>query len=143
MSDGSADWDLKSGDTILRVHLHQKYGGSGQGGINPSRRTPNILIFSDPKTGHQHGYHDHWDGGLYLYVGEGQSGDQQMTRGNRQILEHQNSGRSIRLFRGSRGTVQYVGEFEVADREPWFLQDARQKDGGLRKVIVFRLKFLS
>jgi hypothetical protein len=133
------DWTLNTGEQILRVHLHGKYGGSGQGGINPSNKTPNIFIFSDPDTGHQHGYHDHWSGDAFYYVGEGQKGDQQMIRGNRQILEHKAKGRVIRLFQGSRGTVTYMGRFQVDDRDPYQLQNAPQKEGGVRKVIVFRL----
>ena len=139
MGSDSTDWTLKSGEEILRVHLHKKFGGSGQGGINPSNTTPNVFIFSDPETGHQHGYHDHWKDGAFYYIGEGQRGDQQMIRGNRQILEHKLKGRVIRLFSGSRGTVTYVGKFQVDDRDPYELQTAPQMEGGTRKVIVFRL----
>jgi len=133
------EWTLKKGDEIRRVDLKSQYGGSGQGGINPSRKSPNIFIFSDPSTGHQHGYNDHWKDGFFFYVGEGQSGNQEMKRGNRQILEHNLSGRAIRLFWRSSGIVQYGGRFEIAGRDPWHYSDAPQKNGGIRKVIVFRL----
>ena len=135
----STDWTLKSGESILRIHLHQQFGGSGQGGINPSNKSPNIFIFSDPETGHQYGYHDHWKDGVFYYIGEGQKGDQQMIRGNRQILDHKSKGRAIRLFYGSRGTVTYIGKLKVDERDPYELQNAPQKEGGVRKVIVFRL----
>lgn len=139
MSSGTSDWTLKKGDKILRVDIRKNFGGSGQGGINPSNKTPNVFIFSDPQTGHQHGYNDHWKDGFFFYIGEGQTGDQEMKRGNRQILEHQLKGRAIRLFRGSRGQVEYAGRFEIAARHPWHFTEAPQKFGGLRKVIVFRL----
>jgi len=135
----TSDWKLQKGDKILRIDIRKSFGGSGQGGINPSNKTPNVFIFSDPHTGHQHGYNDHWKNGFFFYVGEGQTGDQEMKRGNLQVLEHQKKGRAIRLFRGSRGMVEYAGRFEVTDRDPWYYTDAPQKVGGLRKVIVFRL----
>ena len=80
-------WTLPPGETIRRVDLHSAYGGGGQGGIAPSARTPNVLIFSDPASGEQHGYFDGWhEDGLFHYTGEGQRGDQQMRGGNSAIL---------------------------------------------------------
>jgi hypothetical protein len=38
------NWELKVGDTIRRTDLIKQYGGSRQGGICPSRKTPNVLI---------------------------------------------------------------------------------------------------
>ena len=72
----ATDWDLQPGDIIKRIDLHDRFGGARQGGIAPSRTTRNILIFTDPVSGHTHGYDDRWDGPLLLYVGEGQRGDQ-------------------------------------------------------------------
>lgn len=52
LSDASgSDWHLEPGDLIKRTELHTRYGGSGQGGIAGSATTPNVLIFSDPRTG--------------------------------------------------------------------------------------------
>jgi hypothetical protein len=51
---------LSPGEAIRRVDLHAAYGGGRQGGIAPSARTPNVLIFSDPASGEQHGYFDGW-----------------------------------------------------------------------------------
>jgi hypothetical protein len=63
------DWNLKPGDQIRRTELHRQFGGSGQGGISPSAKSPNVLIFTDPKTGVQHGYYDGWkDDGLFHYT---------------------------------------------------------------------------
>ena len=81
-------WDVQAGDIIKRTALHARFGGGGQGGIGPSAKTPNILIFTDPRVGHTHGYNDRWAGALFLYVGEGQQGDQRFIRGNKAILEH-------------------------------------------------------
>jgi len=134
-------WHLTKGETILRKNLHKKFGGSGQGGINPSSKTPNVIIFSDHDVGNEHGYADRWEGDLFLYVGEGQTGDQEMKRGNKAILQHVEDGRSIRLFWGCRGEVTYGGEFEIDHIEPWTTEKRPATGGGpMRNVIVFRLK---
>lgn len=135
-------WDLEPGQKILRKVLHQRFGGQQQGGISPSAQTPNIFIFYDPETGEQHGYYDNWqaDGCLH-YTGEGQRGDQEMKSGNAAIYHHRGDGRSLRLFRGARGTVIYEGEFELDDIEPYQRTDAPEtRDGPMREVIVFRLR---
>jgi len=134
-------WDLSKGDVILRRELHDRFGGGRQGGISPSRRTPNVFIFSERKVGERHGYKDRTDGEFFLYVGEGQQGDQRMKKGNKAILNHVEDGRRIRLFKGASGEVVYAGEFEVDHNQPWFTERAQSTDGGPeRTVIVFRLK---
>jgi hypothetical protein len=136
------DWELKPGDTISRVELHQRYGGIRQGGVSPSRSSPNVLIFSDTKVGERYGYFDGWRAdGLFDYTGRGRTGDQQMTEGNLAILRHREDGRSIRLFFGVRGVVTYKGEFEI-DPDSLFYQTDAPEFGTdrVRQVIVFRLR---
>jgi hypothetical protein len=135
-------WTLKPGDKIVRKDLHRQYGGSGQGGICPSSRSPNVFVFTDPEVGEQHGYFDRWDSeAIYNYTGEGQRGDQRIKSGNTAILNHKAQGRALRLFRGSGGTVQYEGQFEVDDARPYYTMDAPETGGGpIRSVLVFRLR---
>lgn len=132
---------LQPGHDIRRTELHRQYGGSGQGGISPSSQSPNIFIFSDPATGEQHGYFDGWQAdGLFHYTGEGQRGDQQLSRGNRAILQHMTDGRALHLFTGSKGVVSYVDQFTIDQSVSWYETDAPETgDGPIRKVIVFRL----
>lgn len=133
-------WHLDPGDTIARVDLHDRYGGADQGGISPCRPTPNVLVFSDPDVGHQHGYFDHWEGDVFHYCGEGQKGDQEMKRGNKAILEHEEQGRALRVFAGVGGEVTYVGEFELHPEQAWYYDRAPESDGdAMRDVIMFRL----
>src|SRR3954454_2064525 len=137
-----AMWDLGLGQAILRKDLHQRFGGQWQGGISPSAQTPNVFIFYDPETGEQHGYYENWqaDGCLH-YTGEGQRGDQEMKSGNAAIYHHKDDERSLRVFRGARGTVTYEGEFELDDIEPFQRTDAPETGNGpTREVIVFRLR---
>jgi hypothetical protein len=87
-------------------------------------------------------FRDGWQpDGCFHYTGEGQRGDQRMLSGNRSILDHEAEGRALRLFKGARGQVEYVGEFELDKKQPWYETDAPETGGGpLRKVIVFRLR---
>ena len=128
------------GDVVKRTELHRRYGGRRQGGIAPSSQSLNVLIFTGP-AGHQYGYFDGWhDDGLFHYTGEGQEGDQQLRQGNRALAEHVLNRIAIRLFRGVRGKVTYVGQFQIDDRRPYYTTDAPDVNGEIRKVIVFRLK---
>ena len=54
------------GDKLYRKHLHEKYGGSNQGGICPTR-SGYIFLFSDPKIGSEFGYRDGWKDDCYMY----------------------------------------------------------------------------
>lgn len=133
------EWDLEPGDVIERKQLHAKYGGRTQGGIGPSAKSPNVMIFTDPIAGEKHGYYDGWmPDGFFHYSGEGQYGDQRMLSGNASILNHEAEGRALRVFQGARGNVTYLGRFAVAG---WYEADAPETGGGpLRKVIVFKLR---
>jgi len=133
-------WHLRPGDAITRTVLHDQYGGSRQGGISPSVKTSNVLIFTDAASGRQHGYFDEWHGDTLFYTGEGQRGDQEMIKGNRAILDHLSQARALRLFEGSRATVQYVGEMELGT-PAWEWGYAPETGGGpVRKVIRFHLQ---
>lgn len=134
-------WGLEPGAEIRRVELHDEYGGGRQGGIAPSRLTDNVLIFTDPSVGTQHGYDDRWVGDDYHYVGQGQVGNQTMTRGNAAILNHREDGKALRLFWGVRGVVTYSGEYKLSPSEPWYTTRARETGNErMRDVIVFRLQ---
>ena len=134
-------WHLAPGDVVRRVELHAQYGGSSQNGISPSRVSPNILIFTDPRSGQFHGYIDRWaEDGTFWYTGDGQRGDQEFVRGNRAILDHAEQGRHLRLFDGARGEVRYVGEFVLDELQPFSYGQAPETGNGpLRRVIQFHL----
>jgi hypothetical protein len=138
-------WALQPGDAVERKILQARYGGRTQGGIAPSRTSPNVLIFSDPAAGEPHGHFDGWRAdGCFHYTGEGQRGDQEMKSGNAAILNHAAAGRTLRLFLGARGRVVYEGEFDLADDRPWYTTDAPEaRNGPIRSVIVFRMKPLN
>ncbi|MCQ1776940.1 hypothetical protein NOJ05_06985 [Neorhizobium galegae] len=142
MYNASEPWKLNPGDKLERKALHEEFGGRTQGGIGPSKSSPNVFVFTDAVAGAKHGYIDGWGvDGCFHYTGEGQYGDQVMKSGNASILRHKKEGRALRLFDGARGTIAYMGEFETDDRRPYYLVDAPETGGGpVRQVIVFRLR---
>lgn len=134
---------LNPGDILPRREVHDRYGGSRQGGIAPSSRTNVVLFFTDPATGHRHGYYDGWGSdGLFHYVGEGQQGDQQIIRMNKSIAEHRTAGRTLEGFRANGKLVRYLGEFELIDH---YYTDAHETNNPevIRQVVVFRLRPLN
>jgi predicted RNA-binding protein with PUA-like domain len=138
----SSSWPLRPGETIRRVELHDRFGGSRQDGISPSRTTPNVFVFTDPRSGEQHGYHDQWaPDGSFRYTGRGQRGPQTLTSGNRAVLDHATDGRALRVFQGASGVVRYVGEFVLDEQEPYDWAQAPSTGGGpLRRVVRFHLR---
>jgi hypothetical protein len=149
----SYEWDLAIGDVLSRAERARRFGGATLGGIQPSRTTPNVFVYSDPARGHRHGYvFDGWvpEKNLYLYTGEGRVGPQRMAGGNRAILNHQRDGKALRLFvadgviPGSAAKLhRYVGEFVVDPVQPHVPGQAPDDDDVTRSVIVFRLRPVS
>lgn len=99
-----------------RSDIHAIYRGNWQSGISPSANHPYIFIFSG-KSGHQHGYEDHWlNQNVFYYTGEGQAGDMEFTRGNLALRDHKQNGKRVFLFESiSKGFVKFKCEVEVFD----------------------------
>jgi hypothetical protein len=135
------EWTLLRGQTIVRARLHDRYSGIRQGGIAPSRKTKNIFLFTDDSSNNEHGYErDYWvDDFTFLYCGDGQTGNQELTRRNLQVLNHAKDGRKLRLFSPVAGKVTYLGELRIDEEKPFELADGIGRDGKARKVIMFRL----
>lgn len=146
------EWTLNPGDSQTRDQRRLIFGGALYGGIEPSAKSPNIFIYSDPARGSAYGYkYDGWnsDKSVYLYTGEGRVGDQLLTHGNKAIVEHKSTGRSLRLFVAD-GPVSddsneknhiYLGEFEIDEEFPFYQADALDESHEeIRTVFVFRLK---
>ncbi|MBD3923291.1 hypothetical protein IEZ26_01550 [Nocardioides cavernae] len=143
-------WTTPIGAVMTKAEITSLYGGSIYGGIEPSNTSPNVMLYTDPSEGVSHGYKfDEWavgEPGVFYYTGEGRFGDQELTHGNRAILEHDDSGRVLRLWAAVDGKQQpggklhrYVGAFAVDPEAPYVREDAPDTAGDLRKVLVFRL----
>lgn len=144
------EWMYDEGDIALRSDIHATYGGSTYGGIEPSRTSPNVMIYTDPQQGALNGYdYDGWDANdpnVFYYTGEGRHGDQTMREGNKAILNHETDGRALRLWETLEEPAQvggkrqrYVGEFYVDAAAPYRMAPAPDAAGDRRQVIVFRL----
>lgn len=133
---------LAIGQILPRREVHSLFGGRQQGGIGPSSKAPVVLFFTDPATGHKHGYYDGWDDdGLFNYCGEGQVGDQKLVQGNKAILRHAEEGRTLEGFLAKGSLVTYLGEFALVD---YFWSEAHESGSDtLRQVVIFRLRPLS
>ena len=135
-------WDIPIGARIARKEIHDRFGGVREGGISPVlEKSKNIMIFSHPRANAEHGYEpDVWlDDDTFLYCGEGPSGDQQMIRYNKSVLQHAENDKVLRVFDGTRGEVTYKGAFALDPEDPWFYKDSIGFDGCPRKVIMFRM----
>lgn len=133
-------WDITPGEELRRTEVHARYKGNRQAGIAPTES--GVFLFSNPSRGRKVGYVDGWGAdGCYHYTGEGQQGDQEMTRGNLAILEHEQRGRALHLFESvARSVVGYVGQFTLAKDPAWYYRDAPDANREIRSVIMFRLK---
>ena len=99
-----------------REELHGRYGGQWRGGIATPARQPFIMLFTG-ESGEQYGYRDGWnENGVFLYTGEGQTGDMEFVRGNRAIRDHAQDGKVLQLFEslGKGLGCRYLGEFACA-----------------------------
>jgi 5-methylcytosine-specific restriction protein A len=121
-----------------RKDIHEQYGGQQQGGISTPAEHPYVFLFTAER-GQDYGYKDGWTPeGKFLYTGEGQIGDQEFKRGNKAIRDHQKNGKRLLLFSNvTKGYCRLEGEMTCENFE---FRDAPDKDGNLRKVIVFELR---
>ncbi len=127
------------GDVLLRRHIHDRFGGSRQGGISSAPHIDSVFLFTRD-SGKAFGYN--YDGpasdGSFSYTGEGQTGDQKLIRGNKQILK---PGLTLRLFESvGRTTVRYLGEYVPDPAQPYRPEQAPDRGGKeVRNVLVFKL----
>lgn len=129
------------GQIYLRRDLHDLYAGQQQGGISTPSEHDFIMLFTGEQ-GEQYGYHDGWtEDGLFLYTGEGQTGDMAFTRGNRAVLNHAENGKDIHLFEYiGRGRVRYISQMICSGYQE---REGPDRESNLRKVIVFELSPIS
>jgi hypothetical protein len=138
------EWDLEPGAEVRRQDLGERFGGSRQAGIAPLKASPNVLVFTNPTRGPEHGYYDQWvEDGSFHYTGQGQKGDQSVDAyPNRDLLHHAADGRAVRLFEATKrsGWHRYVGEMEIDRADPYHLDRAPETGGGpIRNVVMFHL----
>jgi 5-methylcytosine-specific restriction protein A len=121
-----------------RGDIHDKYGGSRQGGIAPSANFPYIFIFTGA-SGKQHGYKDGWENKfVFAYTGEGQAGDMRFIKGNLALRDHKKNNKRVFLFEFvQKGFVKFYSELEVYDCDFFIGFDTSGKE---RQAIRFFFK---
>ncbi len=118
--------------------LHGPFGGQAQGGISTPAEQPFLFLFTG-ETGQQYGYKDGWSrDNVFLYTGEGQTGDMDFIRGNKAIRDHVPNGKDLFLFEalGKGKGYRHLGQFICTT---WEFRQGPDLQGKDRKVIVFHL----
>jgi 5-methylcytosine-specific restriction protein A len=136
MSGDSLEFDV--GETYNRKKIHEQLGGNRYSGIAPCADYPLVLLFTGG-AGEEHGYKDEFRGDTFLYTGEGQVGDMEMTGGNEAIRRHQENGDELHLFENTDEAWQvvYVGQYEYADH---FWERLPDTEGNMRDGVRFKLE---
>lgn len=117
--------------------IHERYKGSARSGISPTKNFPFVFLFTG-EAGETYGYEDTWRDGLFLYSGEGQVGDQLMTKGNKAILDHAKNQKELLLFtKVKTGQVRFEGYFHCVG---WETKRGKDRESNIRNIIVFHLK---
>ncbi|MBC9731292.1 hypothetical protein [Streptomyces sp. TRM68367] len=150
---------IEPGQLTTRAEMQKFFGGGDREGIVPSTTTPNILIYVDHDSGGKYGYENGWLdeedelGPVFEYTGRGAVDDQTFlgTAGsrNKAILEHAETGRSLRLFmavgkipgaKSGAKQQRYIGEFKLDSKQPYTIREANDQKGNRRRIIVFRMR---
>lgn len=121
-----------------RADVHARLGGNQQSGIS-YRAGGSTIFFVTGKTGENAGYEDGWrEDGVFEYCGEGQVGDQTLTKGNLEIAEHSRNGKQLLMFsQVEKGLVRFDGEM-VCEGYSW--RRIRDRNGDWRRGIIFQLR---
>ena len=133
-----------------KKNIWRSLGIAGLGGIRPSKRTNSVFLFlnapsSKSRPGRSHNiYKDDYDlsTGLFRYTGEGQKGDQTLTRGNYWLANSKKTMAKIHFFRqyNEGGLHEYLGLVHVESYTTELQKDVNGKD---RRVFVFWLRPVS
>lgn len=130
------------GHTFTRDELHAVFGVPMQGGINFRGKAdnPHLTVFTTSVgvEADDNPYHDRWMNGNLHYTGEGQRGDQQLSRGNLALNSCIAKPYPIYGFRKPLpNRYEYLGRFQTLEALQERQPDADDKD---RNVWVFMMQ---
>ncbi len=91
---------FEQGKLYVRSVLHDQYGGQRFSGISTPSRYPFVMLFTgDTAEANKCDYADGWvEDDTFIYSGEGQRGDQKLTKGNYKVFNHKKLGKLISSF---------------------------------------------
>lgn len=121
-----------------QADLHGPFGGQERGGIATPSHFPAVFLFTGVGGG-LFGYENVFrNDGVFLYTGEGQTGDMKFLRGNLAIKESNITGRQLFLFEQTRrGFVRFIGKASYLGHHFTERPDA---NGSIRQAIIFELE---
>lgn len=136
--------EISKGQILSNDDVIDKFGVGNMGGIRHSKKN-NILVLCSTLSDD---YSDSLDpnSGLIIYSGEGQIGDQELTKGNKKIVDSESK---MLYFKekfqepGSRkrGALDNLYEFiGVIKYVEHYWNDEKDKEGNERKVVKFVLE---
>ena len=139
--------EITQGQVLSNDDIIEKFGVGNMGGIRYSKKNDLLILCSTLSDD----YDDSLDpkSGLYVYSGEGQIGDQELTRGNKKIFE---SECKMLFFKEKyqrpgarkRGALDNLYEFiGPVNYVKHFWVDEKDKEGNLRKSVKFVLEIES
>jgi len=130
------DPKIDSGTELTNQAICELFGCSLNAGMNRSHKTNTLVLISNRVKSL---YLDRFDGDVIHYTGEGQSGDQKLTKQNKTLFESKTNGIAIHFFEVLESQVYtYLGQVELADKPYQELQLDKNKVS--RKVWMFPLK---
>ena len=129
--------ELVPGKSYIRTELREAFGGNRQRGIVTLPKHNAIFLMPSRKN-KDIGYEARWDDGVYYLSGEGLTGDQKLTVGNKALKESIGTDKPIYLFEPLIKKEPYTHIFhsqvKCIEYEEYRGPD---KDGNLRKMFRF------
>lgn len=134
---------LKRQPILTYTEVERQFGikisGFGRG-INITESSIVLISSIDKKNGF-FVYHDHWDeNGDYIYSGEGQIDNQEMTGGNAAIRDAAKDGKALYLF-VKLSSKEYYFQGQVVCDDISYEYD-KDRNGDMRKEYKFRLRII-
>lgn len=128
--------DLNIGDKIGNKDIAEYFLCSNQGGVRKSKKTNTIVLIAKFDNC---SYKHRREGDILYFTGMGKTGNQEMKRQNKSILQAKEEGFALHLFEVyEEGTYEYAGEVELADQP--VVEEQVDDKGDMRDVFMFPLK---
>ena len=129
---------FKIGQSVSNDQIMNEFVCKNSCGIRYSTTTNSIVLIANHNFGL---YEDRPVGGTFLYTGEGQVGNQTMTRGNKRLNSAKFGYISVHLFEHFPGGIGYIYSGPVSVGEP-YQETQPDINGKTRSVFIFPLTFI-
>ena len=130
------DPKISLGTELSNQAVCKLFGCSLNAGMNRSHKTNTLVLISNRVKSL---YQDRFDGDVIHYTGEGQLGDQRLTKQNKTLYESGTNGTAVHFFEVLEPFIYtYLGQVELASKPYQEIQ--LDKNKASRKVWMFPLK---